>query len=124
MTTRLKLKPGQKGTKRLVDQYGDDLVSVRYRYDEESHTRLKTVEIIVERKQWTPPPPLFATDDVVPVRIAFSETANKQLARAADGRWDPEVRLWFIQYGKIKGTPLEKHIVLDARITEEIAKSI
>ena len=124
MTTRLKLKPGQKGTKRLVDQYGDDLVCVRYRYDEESHTRLKTVEIIVERKQWTPPPPLFATDDVVPVRIAFSETANKQLARAADGRWDPEVRLWFIQYRKIKGTPLEKHIVLDARITEEIAKSI
>jgi len=88
MTTRLKLKPGQKGTKRLVDQYGDDLVSVRYRYDEESHTRLKTVEIIVERKQWAPPPPLFATDDVVPVRIAFSETVNKQLARAADGRWD------------------------------------
>lgn len=124
MTTRLKLKPGQKGTKRLVEQYGDDLICVRYRYDEESHTRLKTVEIIVERKQWTPPPPLFATDDIVPVRIAFSETANKQLARAADGRWDPDVRLWFIQYGKIKGSPLEKHIVLDAKITEEIAKSI
>ena len=42
---------------------------------------MKTVEIIVERKQWTPRPPQFATDDVVPVRIAFSETANKQLVR-------------------------------------------
>lgn len=53
---------------------------------------------------------MFAEDDVVPVRIAYSETVNKHLARAADGRWHPEVRLWFIQYGRIKGTPLEKHI--------------
>ena len=29
----LHLKPGQKGTKHLVAQYGDRLVCVRYRYD-------------------------------------------------------------------------------------------
>jgi len=51
--TRLKLKPGQKGTKALVEKYGDDLVCVRYRYDETSRTRIKTVELIVERKQLT-----------------------------------------------------------------------
>ena len=48
MITRLKLKPGQKGTKALTEKYGEDFVCVRYRYDEPSRTRIKTVEIIVE----------------------------------------------------------------------------
>jgi hypothetical protein len=33
MKTRVILKSGQKGTKRLVEQYGDALICVRYRYD-------------------------------------------------------------------------------------------
>jgi hypothetical protein len=48
------------------------------------------------------------------VRIGFAETALQEKAWAARGRWDPEVKLWFIRFGKIKGTDLEKHIVLDA----------
>ena len=51
---RLKLKPGQKGTKALVEKYGDDFVCVRYRYDEARRTRIKTVELILERKQLPP----------------------------------------------------------------------
>ncbi len=34
MKTQTHLKPGQKGTKRLLEKYGDTLVCVRYRYDE------------------------------------------------------------------------------------------
>jgi hypothetical protein len=44
MRTRLHLKPGQKGTKRLLALYGDSLVCVRYRYDAERRKRFKTVE--------------------------------------------------------------------------------
>jgi hypothetical protein len=44
MITRLKLKPGQKGTNALSKKYGDALICVRYRYDEASRTRIKTVE--------------------------------------------------------------------------------
>ena len=50
MKSRLNLKPGQKGTKKLVAEYGAALVCVRYRYDRESGTRVKTAEIIVEKK--------------------------------------------------------------------------
>ncbi len=114
MKTRLKLKPGQNGTKALVDIYGDALVCVRYRYDEESRTRVKTVEIIVERKEWIPPEPRFADDERVPVQIKYAESALKDLAKGAGGRWDPNKRIWLIPFGKIKGTELEKHIVLDA----------
>ena len=48
MKSRLNLKPGQKGTKRLVEKYGDALFYVRYRYDPERGIRLKTVELVVE----------------------------------------------------------------------------
>jgi hypothetical protein len=54
MITRLKLKPGQKGTKKLAAEYGDALVCVRYRYDRASCMRAKTVEIIVEKTAWYP----------------------------------------------------------------------
>jgi hypothetical protein len=72
MITRLKLKPGQKGTKALVEKYGDSLVCVRYRYDEKSRTRLKTVELIVEKKELPATLQQKATDDeLVPVRISY-----------------------------------------------------
>jgi hypothetical protein len=114
MITRLKLKPGQKGTKNLTAQYGEALVCVRYRYDSTNCTGAKTVEIIVEKNSWTPPVSQLPDDMLVPVRIGFSETALQGKARAAKERWDPDVKRWFIRFGKIKGTKLEKHILLDA----------
>jgi hypothetical protein len=48
MKVRLKLKPGDRGTKKLVVQYGDKLVCARYRYDAIQKKRLKTVEIVTE----------------------------------------------------------------------------
>ncbi|MDP2157873.1 MAG: hypothetical protein Q8K68_09225 [Nitrospirota bacterium] len=114
MTARLKLKPGQKGTKKLLAQYGDALVCVRYRYDEASRTRIKTVELVVEKIAWQPPAQKFADDEQVPVRIGFAEKELIEAARTAKGRWKPDMKLWFIRYGNIRGTDLAKHIVLDA----------
>jgi hypothetical protein len=105
--TRLKLKPGQKGTKALVEKYGDDLVCVRYRYDEASRTRIKTVELIVEKKDLKKLQQRFLDDAQVPVRIAYGETDLGKMAKTAGGRWDTDVKLWYINYGKIKGTELE-----------------
>jgi len=39
MKTRLTLKPGQKGTKKLIAEYGDQLVCIRYRYDPQKKKR-------------------------------------------------------------------------------------
>jgi len=115
MITRLKLKPGQKGTKALVEKYGEALVCVRYRYDEISRTRLKTVELIVEKKEL---PALqdqkVADDTLVPVKISYGQRELGIMANAMGGKWDPDVKLWYIQHDKIKGTELEKHIILDA----------
>ena len=44
------LKPGQKGTKDLLARYGASLLLVRYRYDDDTRERLKTVELVVGRR--------------------------------------------------------------------------
>ena len=102
MIPRLKLKPGQKGTKKLLAEYGDALVCVRYRYEKANCMRAKTVEIIVEKTAWQPPALKFADKDLVPVRIGFAEKGLIASAKSAKGRWNPDKRLWFIPYGKLK----------------------
>ena len=117
MTARSKLLPGQKGTKKLVAQYGDALLCVRYRYDEPTRTRLKTVELIIERKPWTPTAHRYMDSTLVPVRIGFREKALRDQAKSAGGKWNPEAKVWCIEYGKIKGTELEKLIILQTQET-------
>jgi len=113
MRTRLILKPGQRGTKSLTKKYGDTLLCVRFRYDAESRQRLKTVELTVEKTDWTPPPSRYAVNTLVPLRIEVADMPLRLQAKAAGGRWNPEKQLWFAKYGKIAGTPLEKHIQVD-----------
>ncbi len=113
MKTRLILKPGQHGTKSLVKKYGGALLCVRFRYDEKLQQRLKTVELIVERTNWTPRSPRYTPDSLIPLRIGPWDKPMQLQAKAAGGRWNPEKQLWFAKYGKIAGTPLEKHIQVD-----------
>ena len=54
LETRLNLQPGQNGTKALVRKYGERLVCVRYRYDQQTGRRYKTVELIEETTPWRP----------------------------------------------------------------------
>lgn len=44
-----KLWPGQDGTKKLQERFGEDLYCVRYLYDEENQVRYTTVELILEQ---------------------------------------------------------------------------
>lgn len=99
-------------------------VCVRYRYDEAAGLRIKTAEIIVERKPWTAREPSHAADEIVAVRIGVTEKAYQRMARAAGGRWEPDAKVWLVSYGSIKGTELEKHIILDAGLRNEESKSI
>jgi len=103
--TRLTLKPGQHGTKALMKKYGDNLVCVRFRYDPETNLRLKTVELVVERKDWTPPQPLFTNVTLVPLRIKATDMAIRNKAKAAGGRWNPDKLLWYVSYGQVVNRP-------------------
>ena len=58
MQARATLRPGQKGTKKLVARFGAGLICVRYRYDTKRKKRFTTVELIVDQADWIPSTPL------------------------------------------------------------------
>lgn len=97
MRIRSILKPGQRGTKRLVEQYGEALLCVRYRYDEASGKRLKTIELVIEESDWSPP---IASETIVGVQVAFREADLQQKVRQAGGKWNPARRVWELRYDR------------------------
>ena len=117
MRTRFHLKPGQKGTKQLLAQYGDRLVCVRYRYDTQRKKRFKTVELIVAESDWEPPAPRFTADTLVGVRVGFAEVAMRDLVKQAGGKWNRRRKVWDMRYDQVVALKLE------ARIVEEKASN-
>ncbi|MFQ5652738.1 MAG: hypothetical protein ACE5IY_22625 [bacterium] len=87
-----KLKPGEPGTKKLLEQYGDNLVCVRYRNDRQRNIKTKTVELIVESSPWVPP------ESLTHIRINYGEVALGKKVRAAGGKWNRARQLWELPY--------------------------
>jgi hypothetical protein len=112
MHTRVTLHPGQRGAKKLFTLYGDRLLCVRYRYDEQQKKRFKTIELIVEEGPWDPKPARRRTDDQrVRVRVALPEVELRNQVKHAGGRWDPHRRLWELRYEQVVALGLEERIV-------------
>ena len=111
--TRLSLAPGQNGTKKLVAEYGDRLVRVRYRYDAERSLRLKTVELIVETVAWKPRGRARRRDpsDLVGVAIAYQDTNLRERIKAAGGIWRPRQRVWEIDWKTVRELGIEDRVV-------------
>jgi hypothetical protein len=103
----LTLRPGNRGTKGYVAQYGDQLVCVRYRYDAVKRQRHTTVELIVESSQWYPP---HEPDELVLVHITAHEKGLQQSLRLAGGFWDSEHVAWRVRY----------HIVVNLGLIDRI----
>jgi hypothetical protein len=113
METRLTLRPGAPGTRKLLEKYGERLLRVRYVYDAEGRRRLKTVELIVEAVAWEPKArrPRRTDDDVVYVRIAYDETDLRDRAKRLGAIWRKEQRLWEITFRDSKRLGIVDRIV-------------
>ena len=105
------VRPGGPGTKRLLAQYGDRLVCVRYTYDSETGRRFKTAEIILEEAPWTPERARIAPDQLVGIRVDYEELALREAVKRAGGKWDRVLQVWVLPYRKAQ----ELH--LHARLT-------
>ena len=91
MEARATLRPGKKGTKKLVARFGDRLICVRYRYDARRRKRFTTVELIVEEADWTPPdataqPPAPAPLAPEPAALGAVAAESPAAERAAGKR--------------------------------------
>jgi hypothetical protein len=101
MEVRQTLRPGQRGTLKLLARFGERLICVRYRYDASTQTRVTTVEIVVGSSNWKPREPAkapaastLAPPRRVKVRIAYDEWTLRHAARAAGGFWCPKDQAW------------------------------
>ncbi len=111
MRTLRKLKPGQKGTQELQARFGPSLLCIRSRYDEATRERLKTVELVVQRR-----PPRSescgprrlrrqatgAAVRTVALRTGWRERDLQSRIKLAEGRWDRRRRVWILRRGMAK----------------------
>jgi hypothetical protein len=106
-----KVMPGQPGTKKLVEKYGDALVCVRYRYDSERQKKIKTVELVIEESNWRKNVRRIPANKMVYVRVAYGEVRVGRLVKAAGGRWNRNKKLWELPYREVQALGLEERII-------------
>ncbi len=97
MQVKSKLLPGENGTRGLLKQYGEQLVCVRYRYDQKRRKRYKKVALIVDEKDWLPEIRIPATRRVY-FSIGYDETGLRELVKQAGGYWNSANRAWHLEY--------------------------
>ncbi len=100
MRIGLSLKPGRSGTKKLVARYGEQLVCVRYRYDEKRKKRFKTVELIIEEIAWEPRHNAYEDDAIVGIWLKPMEEELRKKVLRAEGRGNKTGKVWQIRYDK------------------------
>jgi hypothetical protein len=105
------LQPGQPGTKKLVERYGDNLVCVRYRYDEENGTILKTIEIIIDKRPRQTEAKMIPKNKIMNIRISIDEIESRKRVKSAGGKWDPQRQVWQLSYEKVTELGLSDRIV-------------
>lgn len=110
-----KLKPGQPGTLRWAEQFGEKMLCVRYRLDESGNTRYTTVEILVDERE-VRKPKSTVPDRMVFLKILVSERGLQQQIKDAGGKWDPKEYLWVLPYSKAKALKLLPRIVKNVQI--------
>ena len=113
METRLTLRPGMPGTKKLAARYGERLVCVRYLYDQTRGRRLKTVELVIEEAPWhgCSRKPRRQDHDLVAVRIAWDETDLRIAVKKAGGIWRPRQKLWEMTWGVVRTLGIGHRVV-------------
>ena len=101
------LQPGDMGTLNLVETYGEQLVCVRYRVDENTKKRYTTVELIVEEKPFRRRTPRYC----VLVKIKFEETELRDRVKAAGARWNSQEKSWLMDYRVAMKMKLKDRII-------------
>lgn len=89
-----KIFPGQPGTKKLLEKFGEELFCVRYRYDAQQRKRFKTVELIIEEDKWETNSRQIPANKIVKIHIGYQENYFRRLVKAAGGIWNPPEKVW------------------------------
>ena len=106
-----KLRPGQQGTKKLVEQYGERLLNVRYIYNAISEVKMKTVVLVEEQKPWTKKRQYIPPNKIMHLKVEYDEVQIRNLVKSCGGRWNKEKGYWEIAYRQVQILGLENRIL-------------
>lgn len=73
---------------------------------------MKTVELIVDEKDWSPGVRIPA-EEVVSIRIDYGEMELRDRIKRAGAFWDADKRVWRVKFRKVLELGLEKRMVDD-----------
>ena len=106
MEIRKTLRPGDMGTRRLLEQYGEQLIRVCYRIDKIAHKRYTTVELVVDEKPYiATKPDIFAW-----VKVNYDEFEARQKLKTAGAKWIIEEKVWIVHYDIAKKPQFKERI--------------
>lgn len=111
MKTNKKLLPGQPGTLKLLEKYGERLICVRYKYDEIKHKRIKTVELLEEEVNWKKNRNRIPKNKIMKLRIEYGEANLSRAVKSLGGRWNKTKKYWQLAYGEVLSLGLEDRII-------------
>ena len=116
---RKTLRPGERGTRKLLKVYGDALVAVCYRHDEAAGVRLKTAEIVVARAKLNRSSSL-APSALVYAKVEPWEKPLHEKLKKGGARWDPALRLWRMRYDTAFALGLRRRILKSLPKSESV----
>ena len=98
------IRPGQAGSHRFLDEWGDRLVAVRYRKAGNPNRIYTTIEVIVDERQASTPVlstrafNMTGRNRAVAIRVHYEENELRQKIKAAGAKWSPQLKLWLLRY--------------------------
>lgn len=105
------LKPGQPGTKKWLEKFGDRLYCIRYRYDKIRKKRFITAEIIVEESHWQEKGQKIPKNKIIAIQVKYEEAHLRKVVKSAGGKWDPKRKVWELPYQDALNLGLTHRIV-------------
>ena len=96
--------PGQDGAKRFARRYGDQLVCVRHRLNEDGLLRHTTVELLVEST-----PVASRQRSIIAVRVPAMDKRSRTLLLACGAIWKPKEKYWLVPHLIAKNLRLLKY---------------
>ena len=111
MGVRLTLRPGQLGTKGPLARYGKRLVCVRYRYDEQTRQRVKTVGLIENSTDLRAGGASRDGKGMTAERVDWKELELRRKVKAAGGKWEPAKRVGVLSREQVRRLGLEERVV-------------
>ena len=105
------LYAGQPGTQKWIKQYGQKLIAVRYKYDDNKKQKMITVELVADLQDWNKDAQRIPNNKKVKIKIKYGEIDLGIRVKSFGGVWNKKEGVWECKYEIAKTLGLTDRIV-------------